>query len=163
MHQGKIHRMRLCSLFQGSFLIMGIGSPLRSDDQAGLIVCEELSKKGIECIKCEYGLENCIGTVYEKKPSKLVIIDAALFENGTPGDVVIVDEDALVEGRIVISTHSIPLNLLLNMLKNEGIIEKAYIVGIYPENLDLGVNVSSSIYEAVSRVVGEILHCLDSK
>jgi len=150
-----------CSLFQNNFLILGLGSPLRQDDQAGLIACNELARHGITCIKCEYGLENCIGEIENYHPSRLVVIDAALFKNGRPGDVVVVASDSIEDYGLVISTHSIPQSLILNLLKNTIGVEEVFIIGIYPKTLDLGLEVSFEVLTAVKNIAERINECLN--
>ncbi|MEM2025139.1 MAG: hydrogenase maturation protease [Desulfurococcaceae archaeon] len=151
---------KLCGIFKESFLIVGLGSPLRGDDQAGLLVCEELQSLGVECIKCEYGLENCTDYVMAKKPRALIILDAALFENGCPGDIVVTDEGAIAEGNIIVSTHSIPLRVVLSALKSERAFEKVFLIGIYPDRLDLGLDVSSAVLTSVNKLANYISTCV---
>lgn len=150
-----------CSLFQNNFLILGLGSPLRQDDQAGLIACDELARYGITCIKCEYGLENCIGEIENYHPHRLVIIDAALFKNGKPGDVIVVASDSIEDYGLVISTHSIPQTLILDMLKKTIGVEEVFIIGIYPKTLDLGLEISFEVLSAVKSIAEKIIECLN--
>lgn len=149
-----------CSIFQNDFLIVGIGSPLRSDDQAGLLFCKELSKRGFKCLECEYGIENCFEEISLKKPKNLIIVDAALFAGGNPGDVIIVPEDSVVADSITTSTHSIPMNTLINLLKIMRITEKVYLIGIYPKVLDIGTDISQEVLVAIKGLANSVEKCL---
>jgi len=149
-----------CSLFQNSFLIIGTGSPLRQDDQAGLIACDELLRNDVFCLKCEYGVENCFGEIERFKPRYLIIIDAALFENGRPGDIIITSEESISEVNLVLSTHNIPLTLLIDLMKKTWRLEKIYVIGIYPKSMDLGLEVSLEVFSSIERLVEEIKKCI---
>jgi hydrogenase 3 maturation protease len=150
----------LCSLLKRPFLILGLGSPLRQDDRAGLIACDLLVERGIECFRCEYGLENCIDMLRDTHIETLVLIDAALFRGGTPGDVVIAREESIEDSGLAISTHYIPLKVLLDYMKSVGIYKSLIVIGIYPKNLDIGEEVSSEVLKAVESVVDMIKLCV---
>lgn len=150
----------LCALFKSSFLIIGIGSPLRSDDQAGLLLCDELINRNVNCIKCEYGIENCLDIVNEVKPEILVVIDTALFKGGTPGDIILVNERNLEENILPITTHGIPLKTIVELLKAMGSIKEFYLLGIYPKTLEIGLEVSSEVYEAAINLANRVKECV---
>lgn len=160
MSQSDPLRERLCTLVQGRFLIVGIGSPLKGDDQAGLLACSELQSRGVECVSCEYGLENCIDYIIERRPRVLIILDTVLFEGGRPGDIVIIGEDAIVEGAPLVSTHTISLRALLNVLKVWGAIKEVFIIGVYPESLELGADVSYSVLNSVKMLIDRMSECI---
>lgn len=160
MHPNSSFSPLPCSLLaRADTLILGVGSPLRSDDRAGLLFCDLLADKGLACVKCEYGIENCVESIYERKPKRLVIVDAALFNDGKPGDVVLtVDED--VEERISLTTtHSLPVKLVLKMLRETVGIEEVYIVGIYPRSLEIGEQVSDEVQRSLLSLAEKFAEC----
>ncbi|OYT40373.1 MAG: hydrogenase maturation protease [Desulfurococcales archaeon ex4484_58] len=137
--------------------IVCIGSPLRADDQAGLIVCDELLNKGYDVIKCEYGLENCILELTEKKPSKIIIVDGIVSDKLSPGEVVLVSEDEIVEQNIsLVTTHNIPINTTTAILRNVIGLKEYYLLGIRVKNIDIGLEVSEEVKNAVEEVVKTI-------
>ncbi|MCC6034832.1 MAG: hydrogenase maturation protease [Desulfurococcaceae archaeon] len=148
-----------CNIFKGNFLIVGIGSPLRSDDQAGLILCDILNQNGVNCIKCEYGFENCVDIVIEKSPEKLVIIDTAIFSGGNPGDVIFLDSIEAFDSTCILTTHNIPIGLLLNTIKELSSIREVYIIGIYPRNLEIGLEVSREVTNSLHILAESIVKC----
>jgi len=152
----------ICSLLRGNFLIAGVGSPLRRDDRAGLLFCEELSKRGYECLICEYGVENCLDGIIAAKPRTLIVVDAALFAGGSPGDVVVVSEEKVSSSEVYVSTHGIPLSAVINMLKSLGAVERVYLVGVYPKDLGLGLEVSREAAVAVNELVNKFVKCFES-
>lgn len=124
------------------------GSPLRKDDRIGLIVCEELISKGYDVVLCEYGLENCVTAITEKKPRGLLIIDAVLLRNDPPGTIVLASEDEILEKISLATTHNIPVSLTLRVLREKLSIGKAYVLGINVEDLGFGLEVSDKVLRA---------------
>jgi len=154
------HLALLRRLLSGKYLIVGVGSPLRSDDQAGLLFCDELLERGIECVKCEYGLENCIGEIAGRRAERLVIVDAVIYDGAKPGEVVIAGEDALVEKYTLATTHSIPVKMLIRMLREAGV-RDIYVVGIAPSSLDYGLDVSSEVVNSIRMLVELFVKALE--
>jgi hydrogenase maturation protease len=111
-------------------------------------------------LKCEYGVENCFGEIDRFKPRYLIIIDAALFENGRPGDIIVASEESISEVNLVLSTHNIPLTLLIDLMKKTWRLEKIYVIGIYPKSMDLGLEVSLEVSSSIERLVEEIKKCI---
>ncbi|MEM3763168.1 MAG: hydrogenase maturation protease [Desulfurococcaceae archaeon] len=150
-----------CTIFSHNTLILGVGSPLRSDDNAGLLLCDLLAEKGVECVKCEYGLENCFDVIIERKPRTLVIVDAAFFEKGKPGDVVLVTEENLVDTVQLVTTHNIPVRLVLEVIKRTTKVERAYLIGVYPKTMEIGFDVSSEVRNTIEKLANVIVECLN--
>ena len=148
-----------CDLFKGNSLILGVGSPLRSDDRAGLVLCDSLNQSGVHCVKCEYGLENCIDVILEKKPEKLIVIDTAFFNRGQPGDIILLDDTRALANTLLLTTHNIPPRLLINTIRELTPLREVYIIGIYPANLDIGVDISSQVSRAINTLVEDIVKC----
>jgi len=148
-----------CNIFKGNFLIVGVGSPLRSDDQAGLILCDILNQNGVDCVKCEYGLENCVDIVVEKSPEKLVVIDTAIFNGGHPGEVIFLNNIESLDSTYLLTTHSIPLGLLLNAIRDLSSLREIYVIGIYPRNLEVGLEVSSEVTRSLHVLAENIVKC----
>lgn len=149
-----------CSLFHDSFLIAGVGSPLRQDDQAGLLACDELINHGVNCVKCEYGLETCIGEIAEYRPRTLLVIDASIFKDGKPGDILLATDDSISSESMSLTTHSIPFEKSIELLRALKAIEKAYVIGIYPKSIDIGLEISFEVVSAVRHLVDKIKQCI---
>lgn len=111
---------------------------------------------------CEYGLENCLGDIYSRRPKTLIVVDAAVFEGGSPGDVIVASESNLLEDRLQpVSTHSIPLHVIVDMLKREGVVERVYVVGIHPKTLEIGVEVSREVLETIKSLADVVASCVE--
>lgn len=161
MHQNNRFLSELCSILaHKTTLILGVGSPLRSDDAAGLVLCDLLVARGVNCAKCEYGLENCIDVIAFNKPERLLVVDAALFENGLPGDVIIASSEVLDDKISIVTTHSIPLRLVLKILQESYGVKDVYLLGVYPKSLEIGSDMSSEVYTTLLKLVNIITTCL---
>lgn len=133
-------------------VLAGIGSPLRGDDRFGLLVCEELNKRGIHCITCEYGLENCIHEIIAEKKRTLILFDAILCDDCSPGDLFLADIESAVDKELFATTHSFPLKLIIKLLKEAGI-EQIVVVGVIPRSLEISEEVSEEAKRALMKLV----------
>lgn len=135
----------LAFFLQENPLILGIGNPLKTDDSFGLIACDELNEIGIECVRCEYGLESCLTEIKEKGSKSILIIDAIVSQDDPPGTLVIVNEESLMSEKYLFTTHTLPLRVLLDLLKSELSIERVIIVGVTPYSLDYGLELTNEM------------------
>ena len=94
--------------------ILGIGSELRGDDGAGILVVEKLQKslsklKKRPAVKIFVGgtaPENLTGEIKRYKPSHIIIVDTADFKE-RPGTVIILAPGDVGSG-VSFSTHKMP-------------------------------------------------------
>ncbi|ADV64652.1 hydrogenase maturation protease [Desulfurococcus mucosus] len=152
----------LANLIGEDTVIAGVGSPLRMDDRAGLVFCDKLLAKGFKCIKCEYGLENCINEIRESGAVRLVVVDAVLYEGAEPGEIVVASGDALAEKYSLATTHTLPVKTVLRILGETGVRE-VYVVGIAPKQLGYGLEVSDKVAESVEKLVEAFTSVLAGK
>jgi len=150
--------------------IVGIGSDLRGDDAAGMLVLEHLR----ECLKTSSNPsmnkswrskkpmiklfnggtapENLTGEIRCFKPGHLIMIDAVDLAKKA-GTIELVDLQKTAN--TVFLTHKLPVKLMIDFLAAE--IEFITIfIGIQPKNLDFGAPVSSEVARAV-RDLGDLL------
>lgn len=146
--------------------VLGVGSELRGDDVAGMLVAESLHKSSPKInkkIKFKVFLggtapENFTGGIKEFNPSHLIIVDTA--EAGLrAGAVTVFDPDETAN--VSFSTHSLPLKIMSDYLRayiNCSII----IIGIQPKSMKFGELPTKEVKQAIARVsdaLKEILHC----
>lgn len=111
-------------------LIMCIGNRDGGDDAIGPYIADKLSQTDFEVIDCGTTPENYTSVVKKIAPEKLVIIDAA--DMGLkPGVIRIIPKEKV--GVMHISTHSIPVSVLINYL--EQYVKKIIFIGIQPEKM----------------------------
>ncbi|MFA6431964.1 MAG: hydrogenase maturation protease, partial [Candidatus Margulisiibacteriota bacterium] len=97
-------------------LVLGVGSDLRGDDAAGVIIAEEIEKKKIPNITTLLGgtaPENLTGEIKRLKPSHLIIIDAADL-NEAPGTIKLIRMDQI--GGLSFSTHALPMKMMVDFI-----------------------------------------------
>jgi hydrogenase 3 maturation protease len=98
-------------------VIVGIGNPIRRDDNIGVEIVNELEGKFLESavllIKSETVPESFIEPIVEFKPTHILIIDAALL-NLNSGSVKLVE--SLGASRSSISTHVLPVQIFCGYL-----------------------------------------------
>jgi len=138
----------------GKILILAIGSELRSDDAVGMYIADELlkydlNKDKICIIKGSTAPENFTGEIKKFKPTKMLMIDAA-DTSKKPGEIDIIDANS-VQGASF-STHMMPINIFIDYLLQHFDC-KILIVGIQPENLEFGLNVTPKIKKSADKLV----------
>jgi len=139
--------------------LLGVGSPIRRDDAAGLIVIDELEKrdlKGVLLVRSEASPELFLGTLEEYGPTHVIIVDAADLGIG-PGEArVVTTSEVLGEA---ISTHRLPLTILIGYL--EGSLNvKTMLIGIQPKDMDFGMETSEEVRRGAERVAQDIYNVL---
>jgi hydrogenase 3 maturation protease len=142
--------------------LLAVGSDLRSDDAAGLLVAQSLEEARRKRLRLhasrlrvfvgETAPENQTGAIRRFAPSHLVVIDSA--DAGKPAGTVfaIAPEEA---GGISFSTHQLPLRLMIEYLR-ETITCAVSIIGIQPKSLTFGGPVSKEVDRAVERVAADL-------
>lgn len=131
-------------------LIACTGSPLRMDDRAGLVLYSKLAERGYHVVECEYGLENCLIEIVEQKPEVLLVVDAVYGEKLNPGDIVLVDENSLEDTVFPVSTHSIPLKQIIDMIKSRAGVKQVFLLGIRAKNLGIGDEISEEVLSSIN-------------
>ncbi|MCX5751882.1 MAG: hydrogenase maturation peptidase HycI [Candidatus Saganbacteria bacterium] len=133
--------------------LLAVGSDLRADDVAGLLVAEALKKsiKNPRKFKTFFGAtapENVTGEIRVFNPSHLIIVDAAEIK-GKVGTVKIIEEEEI--GGTSFSTHTLPTKILVDYLR-KSIGCEVIIIGIKPKSTKFGKPVSREIKDAVKRL-----------
>ncbi|WXG43078.1 MAG: hydrogenase maturation peptidase HycI [Promethearchaeati archaeon SRVP18_Atabeyarchaeia-1] len=130
--------------------VLGIGSVLQGDDEAGLELARRLSRerrlsRRVRAIEAGMAPENFISAIRRFNPSQILVIDAA--DMGLPpGSIRIVDRGEIAG--LPISTHGLPLSFLIEYLEKElgvGIL----VVGIQPLRVGPGEGISKPVKESL--------------
>lgn len=142
-------------------LVLGIGNVLKADDGIGPYVSTALAKlyrdledtpATIRSIDCGVTPENYTGVVREARPALLVLVDAA--EMGLPvGEIRIISSERA--GSIGMSTHSMPLSLLVSYVHE--LSDQVVIVGVQPGDMRLGQAMSPRVQRAGDELVRLLL------
>ena len=140
--------------------LLGVGSELRGDDAAGVLVAKQLLRlrraiKGPGRLTIFMGAtapENLTGEIKRFNPSHLIIVDSA--DLGKPaGTVRLITPDKA--GGISFCTHQLPLKIMVDYLQS-AIGCEIMIIGIQPEKIEFGVSVSKKIQASVRRVADAV-------
>ena len=114
------------------YLIMCIGNRDGGDDAIGPYIADRLLQEEYSFVVLDCGTvpENFTSVVKQHNPKNLIIIDAV--EMGlSPGEIRIVPKEKI--GVMHISTHGIPISVLINYL--ESYVEQVVFIGIQPKNM----------------------------
>ncbi|WP_010479808.1 hydrogenase 3 maturation endopeptidase HyCI [Thermococcus zilligii] len=149
-------------IFEGKkrIVICGIGNEVRGDDAFGVLVAEKLKEllKGLKVLvlNCGEVPESYMGKIISFKPDLVVFVDAVDF-GGEHGELIIADPEGTV-GEAV-STHSLPLRLLVKYLKAQ---TKAdfVLIGCQPASTGLFEEPSELIKERAEEVAEELARIL---
>jgi hydrogenase 3 maturation protease len=127
--------------------VMSIGNPIKTDDNIGNVIIDELDLKNIIKIKAEISPENFMNKL--KDCDEIIILDALDF-GGDIGEVRIFELDKINE--VSISTHSIPIDLMKKVLPNS----KIKIIGIQPKNIDFGEELTKEMKNKIEEIVEKV-------
>ena len=114
------------------YLIMCIGNRDGGDDAIGPYVADKLKEEQTNVVVLDCGVtpENYTSVVKQHNPQHVIIIDAV--DMGLePGEIRIVPKEKI--GRMHISTHGIPISVLIDYL--EQYIGKISLIGIQPKTM----------------------------
>ena len=144
--------------------VLGIGSELRGDDVAGILVINALKrskkiKKNIKLKTFEGSTapENVTGEVKTFKPTHLVIVDSADIGE-KPGAVLLLRADEVGRG-VSFSTHKIPPKILIDYFTHSLKCE-IVIIGIQPKCISFGKPASKAVIASSRSVAASILEAL---
>ncbi len=142
--------------------VVGIGSELRGDDAAGLLVARALIEwqardgghPSILALEAGAAPENMTGTLRRFAPDLILFVDAALSDEDTPpGAVAWIDWRKTAGLRS--STHTLPLHVIAQYLASELGCE-VDLIGIQAGGVAFDAAASPVIQQAAQRVATEL-------
>ncbi|MGE5556291.1 MAG: hydrogenase maturation protease [Methanocella sp.] len=144
---------------KGRVVIVGVGNPIRQDDNIGLAVVAGLQGKvsaDVCLLECEMVPEGYLLDIEEFKPSHVLLIDAAVLGR-KPGDADLVKVNE-VAAFSAVSSHVLPLRLFCEYIeKTTG--AKIRLLLIEPKTMTFGETMSPELQGAAKKVT-ELLLCL---
>jgi len=146
--------------------VIGIGSELRADDAAGVLLVRSLDRnragkrdlagKGPE-LKAFDGStapENITGEIIRFKPTHIIMVDTAEIRQ-KPGAVLLLGAKDLGEG-VSFSTHKLPAKVLVDYFI-KSLKCKVLFIGIQPRTIAFGKAVSKEVKDSVKEVSAAII------
>lgn len=149
---------KLRNLLIGKVVIVGLGHPLRGDDALGpyLVKCLEGHIDAL-CIDAGSAPENYLGKIIKASPDVVLFIDAVDFDQA-PGFYRILEKEEILKTGF--TTHDLSPRMLMEYL-SAGTKAKIYLLGIQPQDLQLGQELSLPVQKAASqleRLIKEAFH-----
>jgi len=127
---------------------VGLGNRDRGDDAFGLRFVDDLEHLDPgRFLSEEDGLESVIlQLVNDKEVRKVIFIDSCDL-GSRPGDSALLRLDSIDE---TISTHKIPLSMLMALLQNVG--KETWLFGVQPKSLEFGSDMSSEAKRSLEQL-----------
>lgn len=130
-------------------LFAGIGNILKSDDGIGVYISRRIKNRGsVSSLSVEVSIENYIGKINSLNPDILVLIDCVDMK-ASPGTYKL-----LTPGQIrddTFNTHNISLRRLTEFFRMP-----VYVLGIQPEKIEFGENLSYLVKNVADRIIKRI-------
>ncbi len=146
-------------LFNGKIVFVGIGNSMRGDDGLGPAFVKQLKNKvDFQCINGGDVPENYFGKIVNEHPDTVIFIDAVqLFLE--PGEYRVLQHDDLLNAGF--STHSASPSILMEYLGRETG-AKVYMLGVQPNSVIFGGELSVSVKRTLARLDKLILEALET-
>ena len=145
---------------KGRVVVVGVGNPIRQDDNVGLAVVAGLQGKvpaDVCLLECEMVPEGYLLDIEEFKPSHVLLIDAAVLGR-RPGDADLVAVDEM-EAFSAVSSHVLPLRLFCEYIeKTTG--AKIRLLLIEPKIMEFGETMSPELQDAAEKLTELLLYLL---
>ena len=133
-------------------VIIGIGNPLKRDDNIGNLIADKLkgiSGNDILLIRAETNPENYIDKLRSFEPEIIYFIDAVEFD-GKTGEVRVFDiEDVLNQS---LSTHGISVRIFKDFFPNT----KIKIIGIKVKGISYGEGLSEELKQKLGTITKKV-------
>ena len=139
--------------------VLGVGSELRGDDIAGILVAQEFNKpsKKIKSFVGGTAPENFTGEIKKFNPTHIVIVDSADMAKSKAGTVKLIDQEDI--SNFSFCTHRLPINIMTDYLI-KFIDCEIIIIGIQPKTLKFNSKVSQVVEKSANFCVDTIKEIL---
>jgi len=130
-------------------LFVGIGNLLKMDDGVGVYISKKIKDKGnISSLTVEASIENYIGKINCLNPDILVLIDCVDMKSAA-GTFKLFGINQIHD--LTFNTHNISVRRL-----SEFFSMPVYILGIQPEKIDFGENISYLVKNVADSIIKQI-------
>jgi hydrogenase 3 maturation protease len=137
---------RLLQINDKTKLFVGIGNLLRMDDGIGVYISKKIKTRGtISSLCVEASIENYIGKINSLNPDILVLIDCVDMKE-VAGTFRLMRLNQIDD--LTFNTHNISLRRLSEFFKMP-----VYILGIQPEKIEFGENISYLVKEVANKII----------
>ncbi len=135
-----------------TLLFVGIGNVLRTDDGAGVYISQRiLEQSHIKTLTVEVSIENYIQKINNYRADHIILIDSVNFSK-EPGYCRLVPVSELLD--FTTNTHNISLKNVSKFISGD-----VYILGIQPESVEFGEELTTSVKKTADEIVRLINQC----
>jgi hydrogenase 3 maturation protease len=139
----------LLSQTDKKILFIGIGNILKMDDGVGVYISRNVKNRdSVSSLTVETTIENYIGKINSLNPDILVLIDCVDIKSAA-GTVKLLSLNQIQD--ITFNTHNISLRRLADFFPMP-----VYILGIQPEKIDFGENISYLVKNVADKIIKQI-------
>lgn len=140
-----------------SLLFVGLGNRIKSDDGVGIYIAEKLKSKGLQnIIIAENSIENYFGRINRARVKDLIFIDAVDFGE-PPAFCKILPVAQMVD--TTTNTHNLSLKTISSFID----IPNQYVLGIQPDNVSYGFEISGNIQNIADLLIVFIIEATINK
>ena len=136
---------KLSKILKKKCLIVCMGNELLGDDGIGVYIARKLLERGFSnVLNAEIYLENYIGYISALKPELILFIDAVEADMN-PGDVILGKLPNIEKKIRVLTTHGLPLSMIIKLISLNLRHVEAYLLGIQVSKVALGEKMSKEV------------------
>jgi len=142
-------------------VIAGIGNPIRTDDNVGLKIVEQLKgklPKTVCLIEAETVPESHLLDIEQFTPTHVLLIDAA-FLGLNPGQARLLEPEKIANYS-AITTHLLPLHIFCDYIK-QATGAKIALLLVEPKSIEFGEGLTCELQEAADSLTEILLSLLD--
>ncbi len=134
-------------------VVIGIGNPLMGDDGFGVAVIEELKRLNLPVDIQEFGTLGLQILKFIEGYDVCIVIDT-VRGGKKPGEIHVFDlEKVDLNVKIPISLHDIDFVEALKLCGFRFKLPKIFVIGVEPERIDFGMELSEPVRSAVPKVI----------
>ena len=141
-------------------VVAGIGNPIRTDDNVGVEIVENLKDRlppRVLLLEAETVPESYLSDIEDFQPSHVLLIDAA-FLGLKPGATCLVDAEKIADSSAV-TTHLLPLRVFCEFIK-QATGAKIALLLIEPKSMEFGEGLTVPVQAAANRLMKVLLKLL---
>jgi hydrogenase 3 maturation protease len=141
-------------------VVAGIGNPIRRDDFVGVKIVQDLQgkvPKNVCLIECETVPESFMQEIVDLKPSRVLLIDAAMLEL-KPGETRLVFPEQITNFP-AITTHVLPLRIFCEYITKMAEAKIALLL-VEPEDTEFGEGLTPTVQAAAEKITQILLELL---
>ncbi|HVN31592.1 MAG TPA: hydrogenase 3 maturation endopeptidase HyCI [Thermoanaerobaculaceae bacterium] len=145
--------LELAGRLTGTVVVVGVGNPLRGDDDAGCMLARRLrGAPGVTVFEAEEVPESFVGDIAAASPDSVVLVDAVDL-GAEPGAISLLEKDQVA--RYSPTTHRLPLSLVMDVVQRRTGAD-VFLIGIQPADVAFGAALSPGVSASVELLAGLI-------